>query len=108
MKIEINYFLFSKSLLDCEKDLYTDLLFIFDDEFEKYHKFENSANKRSSVHLQEYADKMIHHILTPIKSLLKSLNGPNILISKRNHKLLDYENALLDTENKTLNQKEVN
>ncbi|CAF0932116.1 unnamed protein product [Brachionus calyciflorus] len=92
-----------RNILDCEKDWYNDILTLAEDEFDKYYKLDLSANHRRSKQFQEYADKMMKQVLMPVKSLINNLNGPNKLISKRNDKLLDYENAL-DDENK--NQKE--
>lgn len=90
-----------KEVLDYEKNMFTDMLFIFDDEFQLYSKFESGANARRSIDYHDYSNQVIHYVLNPLNILGNCFNGPNTLINKRTHKLLDYEGALADYEFKS-------
>lgn len=83
------------------------MLYIFDDEFEKFHHFDTSANHHRNNLIKEYYDFLIVKVIEPNNLLIKSLIGPDKLIKKRYDKQLDYQNALYEYENKNLNEKEV-
>ena len=94
--------MFFKDTLDCEKNIFTTLLTIFkDDEFKTFSKFDSTANTIRSVKYHTFASKAMKYVLTPLITLLACFNGPNKLIEKRQHKLLDYEAAISDVELKT-------
>ncbi|RNA21157.1 dynamin-binding -like, partial [Brachionus plicatilis] len=96
-----------KSTLDFEKDIFNKLLFIFDNEFEKFYHFDTSANKHRNKFSKEYTDLLMGQVIRPVKRLLNALNGPDKLIKKRYDKQLDYQNALFERENKNLNDKDM-
>jgi hypothetical protein len=91
-------FAFKKEVLDCEKNIYYTLLYVFEDDFTTFSRFEMSANSMRTSKYQTFADKVIKSVLTPLIKLESCLNGPNKLIEKRYDKLLDYESALNDIE----------
>lgn len=93
-----------KAVLDLEKDIFTDLLLIFDSEFQFFWQFESASNSRRSIDLIEYSQQIVQHVTSPLKALINSFTGPNKLIHKRYDKLLDYEAALSDLELKSSNQ----
>jgi hypothetical protein len=84
----------TKNFLLAESDLFHDILFLADDSFQDFSKFEFSSNSISSLQHKEYLVKINKTILYPLNILLKTFNGPNKLIEKRADKLVDYENAL--------------
>lgn len=83
------------------------MLYIFDDEFEKFHHFDISANHHRNKFMKEYNDFLTKKVIVPNNLLIKALTGPDKLIKKRYDKQLDYQNALYEYENKNLNEKEV-
>lgn len=93
----------SKDLLDCEKNIFDDLLKMFEDEFQTFYKMDQFSNTTRSVEFQNLVNKIMPNVLNPLNSLIGIYNGPNKLIEKRNDKLLDYEGALSDLELKNLN-----
>ena len=88
------YFIKTKNFLLAESDLFHDILFLADDSFQDFSKFEISSNSISSLQHKEYLVKINRTILYPLNILIRTFNGPNKLIEKRADKLVDYENAL--------------
>lgn len=71
------------------------------DELSTFSKFEMAANSKRSIEFQNYSNKIIKTVTTPLYHLIGHFAGPSKLISKRYDKLLDYEAALSDFEFKS-------
>lgn len=87
--------------MDGEKNIFGDLVYMFDDDFKTFAMLDSSSNSIRSIKYQLYADKVNKTVTAPLRLLLNYLNGPNKLIQKRYDKLLDYESALTDLETKS-------
>jgi hypothetical protein len=92
-----------KELLDCEKNIFEDLLNTFLDEKTMFARLEQFSNSFRSVEFQKAVNKIMPNVLNPLNTLIGLYQGPNKLIEKRNDKLLDYEGALSDLELKKTN-----
>lgn len=88
-------------MLEFEKDLLKDVLSIFVDEFQFFLPFEAMSDDRCRKDFPVYSQKIVENVSSPLKTLIYSFTGPNKLINKRYHKLLDYEAALSDVELKS-------
>ena len=106
--IEVHLFLNSlRDLLDSEKNVFTDLLFLFEDDFNTFYKFENSSNQRRSVQFQNYVNRLTKSVLNPLNGLVSFMHGPHKLISKRYDKLLDYQSALSTQSDSSQSAREI-
>ena len=92
-----------KDILDCEKNIFDDLLKMFIDEFQTFSKMDQFSNATRSIEFQKLVNKIMPNVLQPLSTLINFYSGPNKLIEKRSDKLLDYEGALSDLELKKTN-----
>ena len=79
--------------MGAEINYYNGLTVIFEDDNIQFLSFKKSAEFRMDRH-REYTRCLSSKILINLERLLSCLIGPNKLIEKRNHKLVDYEACL--------------
>jgi hypothetical protein len=90
---DVNDFLKSlRELLDIEKDLFTDALFLADssDDYQRWAKLEENSNRVRSLHFQSYVSLVVQNCLSPCALLLRLFSGPMKLCDKRQDKLMDF------------------
>jgi hypothetical protein len=90
-----------RDVLQCELDIFTDLIYIFSDDFQTFHGLETSARNMREHEFTKYYSKVAREVLTPLNALLDTYKGPNILINKRNDKLIDYEASISSYKSNT-------
>ena len=89
---------FFKELLECEAQLFYSLKSLFDVDAPAFTVLYDAAMFRGRVLYKKYDDAVHARALRPLNQLLKMYSGPNMLISKRKDKKLDYESALSESK----------
>ena len=85
-------------MLGCEVQLFNSLKSLFDVDAQAFAILHDAAVLRSNNMLGKYDNAVHAKVVKPINKLLDMFSGPNMLISKRRDKKLDYESALSESK----------